>query len=194
MRVVIPHLSYSRMTLWERSKSQYYKKYILGEKYANKYTAFGKWIHSVFEDGVPTDDPKIEKMRSYVPTYPTREKDFEVIKEKIPLLIKLDGTDLKKKAFGDIKTGKKWSQKDTDESDQITFYAFVLWLKTGKIFKSYIHWIQTDELEDGLIVLTGYAETFETTRTIEDFLKLWPRIQRNWKEINEFTIKEYAKI
>lgn len=187
-------LSYSRYRCWKSGKKQYYKQYILGEKMGSRYMEFGSYFAKLLEDDSESGEDEIERVRAFIPTYKTREKVIEVKHAGVPLLIKPDGLDLKKHIIGEFKTGKRWNQRMADESEQITFYAFVYWLTFKKIPKTYLHWVETRVAEDGGIEVTGYAETFDTPRTMEDFLKLFPKLKTAYREIVEFTKSEYAKI
>lgn len=188
------YLSFSRLKCWEQSKELYYKRYILGERYTNKFMEFGSWFADLLESKKKTDNPRIERLKLFLPEYPKREEEIRVKYMGISLLAKPDGINWKKKLIGEFKTGKQWTQGMADKSDQLTFYAMVCWILKGKLFKTQLHWIATIEMEDGGIDITGFAETFKTERTIKDFLLFWPRIERAWAGINKLTKEEYSKI
>jgi len=187
-------LSYSRLMCWERSPELYYHRYILGERYTNKFMEFGSWFADLLENKKKADNPRVERLKLFLPEYPEREEKIKVEYKGIPLLAKPDGINWKKKLIGEFKTGKRYTQEMTDKSDQLTFYALVCWILKGKLFQTQLHWIETIEAEDGGIDITGFAKTFKTKRGIKDFLLFWPRVERAWQGINKLTKEEYAKI
>jgi hypothetical protein len=194
MKSSIEYLSYSRLILFERSPEAYYRRYILGEKTHSKYMDFGKWFAELLESEKKSDDMAIERLRSLMPKYSSREEEITVNYKGIPILVKPDGIDWRKKIIGEFKTGKKWTQKMADESIQITLNAMAIWIEKKEIFKTQLHWIETEEDEDGSIIATGYGETFKTNRTVKDFLLLWTRIERAWVGINKIHQEAYARI
>lgn len=182
------HLSWSQMQIWEKGEQEYYDCYILGERHDNKYTRFGKRIHSGLEQG-KTNDPEVEFCRIYVPTPAKREALIKVTMESIPLLMKADGvTRGKKPIIDEFKTGKNaWTQKQADSHGQLTFYDMIFWQKYGIIPGNRLTWIPTVEDEKGNINVSGEIPiTFETERTLTDIAKMFTRAKKAWDGIQEF--------
>lgn len=193
-----PYFSWSQYFLFGRSPEEYRRRYILGEKgFTTKQTIFGKEMALIREGKQGTEDILIESIKNFLPQYPVREKEMEIkvmINGKaVVLLGKPDGVDPKKHIIGDDKTGKLWTQKMADESEQLTWYAYIYWKIKGVIPKLQINWIET-EIVDGLVVATGNVKTFETTRSVKDFIVLQSRINHRWKGILELCEKEWSEV
>ena len=185
------YLSYSQLTTFEQGK--YVEKYLQGINPENKYQRFGKKFHEAMTR--ETKDKNIERLKLFLPDYKYREVKIDAKIEGIPILGIPDGVNKDKKEFCDYKTGKKWTQAMADKSDQITFYYILLWKKYGWIpKKSFIHWIETTEDDDGKLRFTGFIRTFKTHRTMRDILLLFRRIKRAWEGIEVLCNKELSKI
>ena len=140
----------------------------------------------------------LEHINMFLPDYPNREYEMKVIitidRKKVTLLGKFDGVDLRKNIIGDDKTSLNWSQSKTDKLEQLTFYALIYWLKKKVIPKLRIHWIETDVESGGDVVATGKVQTFETTRNVQDFIRLQSKINKRWRGIIELCQKEWDKV
>jgi len=181
------YLSYSQLVLWEKSKNNYYQTYYEGvPSVSNKYMALGKKVAEYLENGEMEEyDPIIECIGIIIPAYPKKEYPFTVMFEGIKLYAKFDGFNPKKLELGEYKTGKKFTQAMVNKSDQLTFYAFMIWLKHKKMPKIQLHWAKTKELSEDTICLTGELKTFDTKRTVKDFILMSKRIKKTAKEITE---------
>lgn len=192
MKYLLPrgYLSYSQLMLWERSPKEYERIYIKGEDYpVNQYMKLGSKVAAQLEKGVEVGDRLIEQFRVLTPAYKRREHKITA-KGEFTLLGILDACDIGRKCrLGEYKTGKKFTQKMTDDSDQITFYNMLLYLTRGKLFdENYIHWAET-KLNENKIELTGNITTFATKRTIFNVLALYSRCRKAIKEIDKLMNK-----
>jgi len=182
------YLSHSQLQLWERDQNEYYNRYIEGiEQPRTAYLELGHRLAVAMENGKDEgDDPAINHLVLFLPTYQEKEYEIKAKFEGIPLLGKLDSFDPKGLRIREYKTGKnKWTQRMVDEHGQLTFYALLVWLKYKK-FPSEIHldWAETKE-EDGDLFLTGEYQTFSTKRTLKDLILMGGRIEKAWKGIGE---------
>lgn len=183
---MVRYLSYSQLKLYEDDPNEYYKRYVLGEKWeGNKYTEFGKKLADALETGVAADDPGIEHIRLFLPKFEAREFKIEAECMKVPILAKLDGFHPKLLEIDEVKTGKKWDQKRVDKDDQLTFYSIACLKRYGKqpsIIR--LHWARTVE-EGEIIKATGELRTFITKRTMAQQLLLANRIKVAWEGIKK---------
>lgn len=189
-------------TIWpcsEASKKRYAKIYIQGApSFQNKHMVFGKKIAALREVSITTDDEILEGVLSFLPQYPQTEYEdkakVRINGKRVTLLGKYDGVDFKKHIIGDDKVAvKSWKQKDVDKWKQLTWYAYIYYLNTGKIPKLDLNVIGTEEY-NGVIVATGNTQTFRTTRTITDFLRLQVEINKAWTAVLEVMESEWAQV
>jgi len=191
-----PYLSYSQLVLWERDKELYRRVYFDGIKQPeNQYLKVGKDLATRLETGIETDNKMIEYLALFMPKYPKIEFEIMVNWEEIPVLGKLDGFDIRHRIIGEFKTGKNWSQSRVDKSDQLTFYAMLVWLKYKKLpLGIRLHWAKTEIDENGRLQINGDIKTFKTIRTLSDIILLRGRIVECWKSIQEMCRKyNYGK-
>lgn len=182
-----PYLSFSQLNTWERGEDLYRRMYLLGETPPNNANIhFGKELHECIEQDRPHIDPVIEHARTYFPRYEKQEFVLDTKCEVCPLKAVLDGFDESTLGIGEYKTGVNWTQGSVDKNLQLTFYAYCVYLKYGKM-PSFIRlsWLNTVTLE---------MKTFETSRRMEDFIQLHGRISKAWDGIGRLCEREYAKI
>lgn len=191
------YLSWSQLNLWEKDPNLYYQVYIEGlDQFRTKYLELGKRMADGLENGFDIEhDPMFEMLIIFLPAYPKREFEVKAEFEGIPLLGKFDGFDEEILDLGEYKTGKKWTQGSVDNSGQLTFYAFLIWLKYGKFpSKIQLHWARTDEDMEGTLFLTGEMKTFTTTRSMKDIILFSKRIKTAWAGICELgKFNDYGK-
>ena len=152
------HLSFSQISLWERSKNEYRKRYFENlQSFETREMRFGKEFAREREIGV-CPGGKI---------FSRREIKLENEFEKIPLLSFLDSADANLIAIGEDKTGKKpWDEKRVQNHEQLHFYALQAFLETGNLPKTiFLNWFETRNDENGEIELTGKIETFKFAPT-----------------------------
>jgi hypothetical protein len=185
------HLSWSGLSTWERSEKEYVEKYILHQtQRTNSGMEFGKYV----ADGLERDegDTTIEALKARLPAYETREHQVEVVYKGIPLTGRIDTYRGKDGAFREYKTGRRdalgnppWTLAKAREHGQISFYAFMLWLKTKKVPPpAYLDWIETEVREDGTVGLAEHIHSFEVPITLEMIIKMGARIEKASRQIN----------
>ena|SRR3990167_10553317 len=193
------YFSWSSYSLFGRSPEQWRKRYFLGEKGPQTPAmVFGKKFALAREKG---EDEELEHITMFLPTYPRREYEMtttvRIDGKDVVLLGIFDGCDLRRHIVADDKTGAKWTQTMVDKSEQLTWYSFIYWKKKGVLPKLRLHWIETRT--EGLalnwkIVATGKGETFDTTRTVKDFLPLVEKINKRWRGIIQLCDIEWSKV
>lgn len=190
-----PYLSWSQYHLFGSSKKAYQKAYFEGQTFENKYTIFGKEVAQMREKGVEIDG--WEHINMFLPDYPRLEHvmtaEVLIDKQNVVLLGRFDGVDLRRHIIGDDKTGLKWTQERADKEEQFTFYSYIYWLNKKVIPRVRVCWIET-VVRDGEVVATGKIETFETTRTVQDFINLQGKVNKRWRGIIELGEREWAKV
>lgn len=188
-----PYLSWSQYNTFGRSPKSYKKIYLLGERFQTERMRFGKEMAQIRESGETVEG--MEHIQMFLPEYPRREYEITVtIKidgKPVVLLGRMDGVDLRRHIIGDDKAAIKWTQKDTDKSEQLTWYSFLYWKKKGIIPKLEINWI---EMDPDKVEATGKVQTFKTIRTVRDFILLNAKINERWRGIVELCSKEWAKV
>lgn len=204
------YLSWSQYNIFKRSPETYRKLYILGEKgFDSKYMRFGKQMALMREGVENAEDELVQSILTFLPQYPRREHEMtakvKVNGKTVVLFGKFDGVDLRKHIIGDDKVGlaehitkkgnksKVWTQKKVDGDKQITFYSYIYYLNKKIIPKFQLNWIETIE-ENGEVVATGNIKTFETTRTVKDFIKLQANINKVWTGIVDMVDQEWAGV
>lgn len=188
------YLSWSQFHLFEESPEKYKEVYLLGHFETNKYLELGKKMASMLEYDIIQDDEVWEFVRQNLPAYPQREYEIRDTIDDIPLLGKLDGFDPESCLIGEYKSGKEWTQKKVDENEQLTFYSLLVWNRFHKLPQIQLHWVRTEENENKDLFLTKDIKTFETQRTIKDFILLMPRIKRAWQGIQNLTRNEINNV
>lgn len=185
-----PYLSWSQMNLWEQNPELYKEVYIYGrENYPSEYLELGKEMAEALEKG-KSKNPIIKHLLIFLPKYPKVEYEIKAKLGDIPLLGRFDGYNPRKKIIGEFKTGVKWTQGMADKSDQLTFYALLIWLKYKKLPNEILlHWVKTEN-KDGELKLTGDIKTFRTKRSLSEILRFSARIKKCWAGINELCRQE----
>ena len=190
-----PYFSFSSYRLFGQSPDKWRKHYLLGEEgIQTPAMAFGKEMALIRENG---NDEGLEHLTMFLPKYPRREVEMTtVIKvdgKKVILLGKFDGADFKKHLIGEDKTGKSWTQKMADDSEQLTWYAFLYFQRKKIIQKLELNWVATTT-QDGKIVATGEVKTFSTLRTHKDFIILLSKINKRWRGITALAEREWKNV
>lgn len=181
-------LSYSAISSFEWNPRQWYESYILGERQTSPELTFGSYV-----------DKRIQQDKKFLPDlprYPLMQFKMKAMFKDIPLVGIPDGLDIEspRKLLSDYKTGKKknpWNKKRADETGQLTFYLFLLWL-TRKLkpedFDCFIHWIPTQMNEDKTVSLVEPVEikTFKTKRTMKQLLEFGSHIIETVKQMEKY--------
>lgn len=192
------YLSWSQMSLWNRSQEEYKRIYIYGEKgFCNGAMELGKKVSDGLEDNDVIEDDDIARLAIFMPQSPRKQYEIEVNFQGIPLYGILDGFNpkSKKKIIREDKTGIKFTQSMADNLGQLTFYAILVFAKYRELpHKMYLDWARTIKDENGKFKLTGEIKTFETKRTMQDILLFYTKMKRTWQEIQQMSKIEYSKI
>ena len=193
-----PYLSWSQMSLWNRSPEEYKRVYIYGgERFCNGAMELGRKVAEGLENNGVIDDDDIARLAIFMPQSPSKEYEIKVEFQGIPLYGILDGFNpkCKRKIVRDNKTGTKYTQGTADKLGQLTFYAILVLAKYGELpYKIYIDWARTEKDKYGKFRLTGDIKTFETKRTMQDVLLFYAKMKRTWQEIQQMSKEEYTKI
>ena len=209
------YLSYSQMSVFERNPQEYADRYLYGKNHRiSRNLKLGSDLAEGLEAGEATGNPLLDLVASRLPKFELMdqpildEKGIEIFferdkkkikvpyledkKEKIPLLALPDTLHPTYSAFKEFKTStKKWTQKQADESGQITFYATAIWLAKGFLPGDIELICATTEYDtEGRLRPTGDIWPIPTKRTLADIIKMTARIRRAWAGIKELCEKE----
>ena len=192
-----PYISFSSMALFEKSPEQWANIYLRDyPQYTNKNMRYGSLMADSLEKNELSGDPALDLMIENIPKFELIDKPIEANlkngKDIIIVLAKPDTAKADYTAFKEYKTSlKKWTQKIADDSDQITFYATTIWLKTNKIPQDIeLVNVQVKYTENGELTPTGELIRIPTIRTMIDIIKMITRIRKNWTLIQQFCEKE----
>ena len=192
-----PYISFSSMALFEKSPEQWANIYLRDyPQYTNKNMRYGSLMADSLEKNELSGDPALDLMIENIPKFELMDKPIEANlkngKDIIIVLAKPDTTKADYTAFKEFKTSlKKWTQKMADDSNQITFYATTIWLKTNKIPQDIeLVNVQVKYTKNGELTPTGELIRIPTTRTMVDIIKMIARIRKNWTLIQQFCEKE----
>lgn len=171
------------------SPEKWYQSYIKGVRQTSRELTFGSFIDKKIQD----DATFLPDIQRYGIMQHKMEAILELGKKKIPLIGIVDTYNKDGRiAIRDFKTGKnKWTQKKADETDQLTFYALLLYL-IDKVRPEdvdfYIDWIPTYERADLSIALVEPCrpQTFKTSRTTADIIRLCSHIDKTIKRMHKF--------
>ena len=86
-----------------------------------------------------------------------------------------------------------WTQGQVHSNKQLTWYAYIYYLNKGVIPKIELNCIETMSV-NGVTVATGNIKTFQTNRTVRDFIYLQSDINKVWKEIVNFCTTEWQGV
>ena len=153
--------------------------------------SYGSLLADSLEADELSGDLLLDLAMTRLPKYELRDESFIVeLKDQekvIPILAKPDSAKADYSAFYEFKTStRRWTQTMADESNQITFYAMAMWLKTGKIPKDIeLIDVQVAYQDDGRLAPTGEIFRFPTKRTLVDIIKMTRRVRTAWHEIQK---------
>jgi hypothetical protein len=189
------------MDLFERNVEKWKRLYIYGEEMTiNNGMEFGRKMAEGLENDEITGDMALDLVMERLPKFEIMDKPIEAIlkngKNKIPLLAKPDTMKADMTAFKEYKTGQEpWSRKKVDESGQVTFYATVLFILSGKI-PSDIELVHVQTAKEGngapdaRIRATGDIYRHPTKRTMGQILNMMVRMKKAWEGIQRVTAEE----
>lgn len=209
MKLPRPYMSWSSYFLFKRSPKEWVKRYVYGEKGpTSKWYEFGKMVSLAREEGIESNDPMVQHLVNFVPSYPHTNYEMTatvmIDGKKVKLLGKFDGVDLRAHIIGEDKSGlathvtksgnisKEWNQKKVDTWEQLTWYSYIYKKSVGRIPRLRLHWFETVE-KNGEIQATGNVKTFSTTRTVRDFIVLQANINKVYRGMIEAIKAEEVK-
>lgn len=183
-------LSWSQISCFEYNKEEWYTRYVLGEKsQPSREMEFGKEVGK-----------KLETDPSYLPMIPRHSKmehEFVCSFGGIHLVGYADTfCDKTFILLGEYKTGKKkWDQKRVDSHGQIDMYLLMNWI-INKVRPEDVSitlvWMPTMETNDFKITFVDDIEEnikiFTTKRTMKDILNFGIRINKVFKEMQEYAL------
>jgi hypothetical protein len=197
------YLSWSQYNLWQTSKKQFYKRYVLGEKsptskYMTKGTEFGHYMETGeilpsvnnpdMLEVVGSSIDKLEIMEHEIKTTISDERLGD-----IKLLAYIDSGMNNFEYFIEYKTGKHpWTQERVNLHEQLDFYALCYYLKSDlKVIPSCkLVWVETQEDNEGNLYFTGNFEEFEREFTEEGLAMMLVKVIMVMHEIAEYEYKE----
>jgi len=189
------------MDLLERNIEKWKQSYFYNEKMrVNRSMAFGRNVAEGLENGEVTGDIAFDLLMDRMPKFEIMDKpvmaELKSGNKIIPLLAKPDTMKPDMTAFKEYKTGQdKWTKRKVDDSGQITFYATVLFLKSGKIPHD-IELVQIltekedNEALDSKLRATGDIYRHPTRRTMSQVLNMMVRMKKAWLLIEKLTEEE----
>lgn len=191
-----PCLSWTQLNTIETSERDYIRYYIFKEKRpVNDGMEYGKKLSEALEVEGLSGDPMLDLAIAQIPMLDISEHEIQVDYEAgtgkkslvIPLLAQIDTCSKDMARFKEFKTGQKlWTNKEVQDSGQITFYSTVIWLVTKKIPQDIeLVGIPTKRQPEGHIEATGEIYQIPTTRNMQDILKMLARMKKAWVRIQE---------
>lgn len=178
-------LSWSSISSFEYDREKWFKKYVLGEKPpTSKEMEFGSHVGKQLETN-PEFLPEVIRL-------PHMEYELRAVCGGIPMVGYMDSFCEKTKHMIEYKTGKqKWDKKRVDNHGQIDMYLFLLYLIKGikpEEVSVTLYWLPTKDNGDFTISFTDdfKPHTFKTKRTTKDILMFGAKIQKVWKEMEEY--------
>ncbi len=192
------YYSYSQLSLFLKSKREFYKRYVLGTKQIpNKYFDKGKEFAEFKETGQRPhfcDDPLLETVANAVPALKLQEEKIELEVEGFKFLLYTDSSDGVGNIFYEYKTGKvPWTQEMVDTHFQLDFYAFMIWTKYKTIPECRLYWIETEEVEingENKLRYTGYVEHFDRKFTKDELMNTFKKCLAIILDIEEYQYLE----
>lgn len=185
------YISWSQLTLWERSPKEYMRIYFYGGNTPkSRYMDFGSEVADDAENGT-SERESVKALNMLLPTYKKIEhKIYADIKTDAGLLKvhgRLDTYEDKPLRFRERKTGKiPWTPAKVARHGQIDFYYMLIYLSTGKLpTEAHLDWAQTRVNDNGDVELTGEHTEYDATRTMTDVLRMITRTKNVALEIAE---------
>ena len=175
--------SWSQHSSFEYDPAQWFNRYIMGEKMPDTpELKFGKAFADAVEWGKPL---------APLTVYAFTEHCVKAVYDGFEVLGYLDSYD-KENLLAEYKTGKKpWTQKRVDQHGQLTFYAFLLWLRDKKKpedLEMILQWVPTCYRADFTYGFTDPAvvHTFTTSRTMADVMRMASDIKKRRAEMEKY--------
>jgi hypothetical protein len=195
------YFSWSRYSLWNSSKLQFYKRYVLGEESPRlpqfeKGNEFGQYRET---GEIPhyVDDPLLETVSNLIPKLDLCEAEIRCKFDDITLLAYLDETKSDFTHFSEFKTGRiPWDQQMVMEHKQLDFYATCIYILSNEttIPTCTLYWVETEEYDDingdKQLRYTGHVESFDRSFEEKDIINMAQSIYTTWNEIKNYVHEE----
>lgn len=173
------YLSYSQISLWEKNKEGYRRRYYDNEPSAETLEmVYGKKIAKILETGRFNDHPILGK----IPRYDTPEHKIDLMIDDVPFMGYIDSYDSQGHRFIEYKTGRngpnnkpRWDLPAVYKTDQIPIYSLMIKEKYGEVDNlAHLVWLRTVftkktmefeghvlESDDKDVKIDGHFEVFE---------------------------------
>ncbi len=176
-----PYLSYSQLSVFERSQDSYIDIYINGNTYSNPRMDYGKRVHQSLETGLTSQEKSIQHAYTFLPRYGRPEAKIKVKTGDLTLYGILDDLNVRKSIINEYKTGAIiWTQSRVNKDVQLTFYVLLFFLKYKRLPKIiYLNWLNTNQNSKDYLNITQ----FETHRTLTDIIRMDNRTKKVWQGI-----------
>jgi hypothetical protein len=190
--------SYSQYNVFlKQGWKQYAQTYIYDEQRTNPAMLLGKRVALMIEHDEIQNDEVLEHLRVWLPHYNHSEYVLKGVFCGVPLIGHIDGfSEPPSLKLGEFKTGRKWTQKMADETDQLTWYALLIHLNFGvkpEDIPMTLTWMPT-EWNMGDPIVTGEIINFETRRTMSDVIRVGKKIKDSWEKLGILIAKEYESL
>jgi len=196
-KLILPkkYLSFSQITLWEKSKDTYRKQY-----YDPNYQGYPPTVYMRFGNEVTEAMERGEDWVRFIPHEKEFERKLEGVIDGVPFVAYIDTINSLINKFKEQKsTMKRWSKKKIDDHFQLDLYSLFLEYIDGFVEDECdLVWVETRKKEKGEIKkglsnqgpkieleLTGNFEVTPRVITKEDRQKARERIVRVAREISE---------
>lgn len=191
------YFSWSQYNLWQTSKREFWKRYVIGtEEKTNRFYDKGEELAIYLATGeIPAgcQDEMIDVVIQNIPKLHLFEEKLEFLIGGKKMLGFVDSSDDLGERFLEYKSGKiAWTQEKVDEWEQLLFYALGFWERhERKIVPSCkLVWVETMETGNGLMY-TGGVTTFEREFTAKELKAFALKIEKTLAEIEEY---EYTEV
>lgn len=168
--------SWSQLSKFEWSKSDWYNRYVLGIKDPpSPAMLFGKHVGEIYD---------------YGPSF-TKEYKLEAKVGTVSLIGYIDAFDLENKVLKELKTGKKWDYKKASTHGQIDLYCAMLYMmhkiKPEDLTIELI-WLETQENVDGTTTFVPDMKpvVFKVEKTMADIVRILAWVNDIIRQMKEY--------
>lgn len=186
------YISYSQLSLWNNDPERYAELYFDRQDFlrsSNAAMEYGKAVADSLENEQDTGDLLTDSATLMLKKYDVRDKEIwthlDTKEGRIPIIGKPDTMDSTSFDFREYKTGKNpWTKRRAQDHLQMKFYAMVIYLAHKKLLRdAWLDWIETETTPEGVVVPTGYIESFRVTFSLTDILETMALTAKSAKEI-----------
>lgn len=189
MQTIRDYFSWSQYNLWNSSKVEFRKKYVIGQDALNnKFLEKGKMLADSLKFGViaDTDDDISEDVIVSLPKLHYSEKEIDIAIGGERILAYIDSCSEDLKLFYEYKTGKvEWTQERLDKDEQTLFYAVLLYSITGILPTVELYWAETKEV-DVQVLFTGTIKKFVREFNKNEIEKMEIKILKTIQDIRNY--------